>query len=169
MIKTTFEQELKEKGILCYKNVGVSMRPLIRQGKDAIVIQPKGDRRLKKYDVAFYQRISREGKRTYVLHRVLKVHPNGTYWIVGDNCVRGETVREENILGVLSRVVHQGKNRAEGFGYWLYVHTWVAWWPLRFFLLRCFGRGKRLGVTVLKALHLDEPFKTFRERHTNGK
>ena len=39
MSKSTFEEELKEKGILVYTNVGTSMRPLIRQGKDVMIIK----------------------------------------------------------------------------------------------------------------------------------
>ena len=38
MSKSTFEEELKEKGVLVYTNVGTSMRPLIRQGKDVMII-----------------------------------------------------------------------------------------------------------------------------------
>ena len=114
MKETNFETILAETGTLCYKSVGVSMLPLIRQGRDMIVINRRPAERLKKYDVALYVRPGVSGRGAYVLHRVMRVNPDGTYWILGDNCISGETVKEENILGVLSRVVRKGKNRAAG-------------------------------------------------------
>ena len=139
-----FEDILAETGTLCYTNVGVSMLPLIREGRDVIVIKRRTEARLKKYDVVLFKRPGVSGRGTYVLHRVLKVKPNGTYWIVGDNCTSGETVREENVIGVLTDVVRGGRSLTDGIGYWLYVHTWAACWPVRFLLLRLYGSVKRL-------------------------
>ena len=154
MTETSFEKQLEETGTLCYKNAGVSMMPLIREGKDVIVIDRRPAGRLKKYDVALYTRPGASGGSAYVLHRVMKVNPDGTYWILGDNCTAGETVKEEKILGVLSRVVCNGRNRAEGFGYSVYVHTWIAAWPVRIFILRTKRIAGRTAVKILKALHL---------------
>ena len=68
MSERTLEQVLEEDGILYHTSKGVSMRPLIREGKDVLVIKkPAG--RLKKYDIPLYKRDSGE----YVLHRILKV------------------------------------------------------------------------------------------------
>ena len=159
MTETRFEKILEETGTLCYKNVGVSMMPLIREGKDVIVINRRPKERLKKYDVALYTRPGVIGRGAYILHRVIGVNPDGTYRILGDNCVGCETVKEEEILGVLSQVVYKGKNRASGFGYWLYVHTWIAAWPLRIFILRTKGLPRRAAVKALKVLHLYEPVK----------
>jgi len=102
----TFEEVLDETGSLLYKNVGVSMLPLIREGRDFIYITKRPNERLKKYDVALFHRPHIKGRGEYVLHRILKVNPDSTYWIVGDNCIGGETVKEENIIGVLSTVKH---------------------------------------------------------------
>jgi hypothetical protein len=35
---TTFEEEIEKNGRLVYTNVGDSMRPLIRQGRDLLII-----------------------------------------------------------------------------------------------------------------------------------
>ena len=64
MNKSTFENEINRSGKLVYTNVGDSMKPLIRQGKDLLIIE-KADGRLKKYDVPLYRRDSGQ----YVLHR----------------------------------------------------------------------------------------------------
>ena len=99
----SYEDVLAEDGVLCYRTVGGSMLPLIRTGKDVVIIKPpKG--RLGKYDVALFKRPSATGTSAYVLHRVLRVNSDGTYWIVGDNCSSGETVAEENVIGVLTEV-----------------------------------------------------------------
>ena len=74
----SFEEELEKSGKLIYTNVGVSMRPLIKQDRDLLVIEkPKG--RLKKYDCPLYKRPNGQ----YVLHRVVKVCDDG-YVILGD-------------------------------------------------------------------------------------
>ena len=52
---TTFEEELARSGRLIYTNYGDSMRPLIRQDRDILIIE-KHNGRLKKYDVPQRQR-----------------------------------------------------------------------------------------------------------------
>ncbi len=151
----TFEEVLDETGSLLYKNVGISMLPLIREGRDFIYIKNRPKERLKKYDVALFRRPNVKGRGEYVLHRVLKVNPNGTYWIVGDNCIGGETVREENILGVLSAVRRKGKTvSVTDFGYRLYVYLWCATYPLRFFVLKYYRLPRRIAGKILRKLHL---------------
>lgn len=78
--RSTFEQELAKNGKLIYYNVGDSMLPLIRQGRDLLEIVPKPAGRLHRYDVPLYRRSSGQ----YVLHRILKVRPQD-YVLCGDN------------------------------------------------------------------------------------
>ena len=97
------------------------MRPLIRQGRDLMVIEkPKG--RLKRYDAALYIRRS-DG--AYVLHRVLHAKKNG-YVICGDNCVKREYgITDADVIGVLTGVIRDGKElKAKSFRYKLYAHLW---------------------------------------------
>ena len=51
------------------------------------------------------------------MHRILRVNPDGSYWIVGDNSFSGETVQEEQILGVLSAVMRDGKKPYRSLNY----------------------------------------------------
>lgn len=135
--KMTFEQVLERDGQLAYTNVGVSMMPLLRQGRDLMIIERKGPERCRKLDAVLFKRPGRTGRGAYVLHRILRVNGDGTYWIVGDNCVSGETVAEENVLGVLTAVVRDGKTvPVTAPGYRLYVNTWCRFYPLRIALLR---------------------------------
>ena len=66
---------------------GISMRPLIREGRDSVILSPVSGR-LKKYDIPFYRR--HDG--TYVLHRVVGFDKGG-YIMCGDN----QFVREHGI------------------------------------------------------------------------
>lgn len=139
MNKSTFEEELNRTGKLVYTNVGDSMKPLIRQGKDLIVIE-KVSGRLKKYDVPLYKRDS--GK--YVLHRILKVRENG-YVICGDNRWQKEhDITDRHIIGVLTAVVRNGKTiPTDSFKYRLYVHLWCDFFPVRAFIIRAHNFLKR--------------------------
>ncbi len=127
----TFSQELAETGRVVYTTRGASMRPLLRQGKDVVVIE-KPKEHWKKYDAVLFLR--KNGQ--YVLHRILKIDGD-RYWIVGDNCMSGETVQESQILGVLASVKRGGRViRPTDWHYRLYVRLWCAPYRLRFFVLR---------------------------------
>lgn len=125
---SSFEKVLAEKGFLVYGIHGISMQPMLRQKRDTVIIRPaKG--RLRRYDVALYRYPS--GK--YVLHRVIRVLPNGRYIIRGDNLYSDETtITDANILGVLDGVIRGGKTiSVQTFRYKLYGRVWVGIYPLR--------------------------------------
>ncbi len=133
MNKSTFENEINRSGKLVYTNVGDSMKPLIRQGKDLLIIE-KADGRLKKYDVPLYRRDSGQ----YVLHRILKVREND-YIICGDNRWQKEYgITDRHIIGVLTAVVRNGNHAisVSSFRYRIYVHIWCDLFPLRALALR---------------------------------
>lgn len=136
-IKSSFEEELLKNGILCMTNVGVSMRPLLYERRDVMIIRKKDDCKIKKYDAVLFRRPEINGRGEYVLHRILRINSDGTYWIVGDNCVTGEIVKDENILGVLEGVVRKGKRISVNDRlYRLYVRFWCAPYHIRFMVLK---------------------------------
>lgn len=128
----TFEEVLEREGKFVYTNVGYSMMPLLRQYKDIIEITKKAPGRCKKYDVVLYKR----GEK-YVLHRILKVLPDG-YLIAGDHCkVVERDIKDTNILGVMTRVNRNGKDiTPDNILYKAYVHLWCDVYPIRMLLLR---------------------------------
>lgn len=144
----SFEELLERDGVLVYTNVGCSMMPLLRQRRDVIEIRKKGPERCKKYDVALYKR----GKK-YILHRILKVLPEG-YLIAGDHCVFVERdITDENILGVMTRVRRNGKDiSVDNPWYRLYVHLWCDCYPLRMLILRCKFLAFRVAHWLLSPL-----------------
>lgn len=151
--RLSYEDVLNEQGYFVYTNVGYSMMPLLRQKKDIIEIHKKGPERCKKYDVVLYKRRER-----YVLHRILRVLPD-KYIIAGDhNTFLDSPVTDDMILGVLTRVIRNGKSiTPDNIWYKLYVHLWCDIYPVRmmilrtkFFVQRIIGWGKRRIKRILR-------------------
>ena len=128
----SFEEYLAQNGSMTYTNVGVSMLPLLRQGKDLFTVRKKGPERCRVGDVVLYRR-----RDQYVLHRVVQVRDRD-YVILGDNCVQREYgIRDEDILGVLTDFVRGGKEYSVSDpGYRLYSTLWLRTEKPRIFLKR---------------------------------
>ena len=131
------EEVLEAQGMYVSTTVGVSMYPMLRDRRDTVVISPCGER-LKKYDVPLYRR-----GNDYVLHRVIGLSPDG-YIIRGDNCLKKEDVKEEQIVGVLTTFFRGNKEiDMGGFFYRAYARCWCFLFPLRIgcnFLRRLAGK-----------------------------
>ena len=147
-MNTTFEEELQTSGKLAFTNVGASMLPLLREGKDVMIIERADTYR--RLDAVLFRRPGVKGRGAYVLHRILKVRRDGSYWIVGDNELTGENVQRENVLGVLTGIHRDGRLiRVTDFRYRLYVRFWCAPYHFRFFVMKC-RRFVRRGKGWLK-------------------
>ncbi len=142
---SSFEEVLNRDGRLAYTNVGFSMLPLIREGRDVMLIEKRDITEIKRYDAVLFRRENIKGRGEYILHRILKILPDGRFYIVGDNCTEGEIVKPSQILGVLSGLHRDGKPiNMGGFRYKTYVALWCAPYHLRFgilhtkrFIFRC--------------------------------
>lgn len=135
----SFEDYLAEHDSLTYANVGVSMLPLLRQGKDLFTVRRKGPDRCRAGDVVLYRRRDR-----YVLHRVVQVREKD-YVILGDNCVAREYgITDDNILGVMTGFVRGGREYSVlSPGYRLYSAFWLRTERPRVFLKRGFAWVRR--------------------------
>ncbi len=135
----SYEEYLDQNGSMTYTNVGVSMLPLLRQGKDLFTVRKKGSERCKVGDVVLYRRGDR-----YVLHRVVEVREKD-YVILGDNCVcREYGVTDEEIIGVMTGYVRGGKEHSvSDLGYRLYSALWLHTEKPRVFLKRARGWLRR--------------------------
>ena len=122
----SIEEGLKKNWYHASTTSGYSMYPLLRDRRDNIVVRPCSGR-LKKYDVPLYKR-----GNEYVLHRIIKVLPDG-YVICGDNCINKEyNIKDENILGVLTEVYRNNKKiNMDGLPYKIYVRMCRFFYPLR--------------------------------------
>ena len=78
-----------------FKPKGTSMRPMLRQGVDSVVLAPL-PAKLKKYDLPLYKRDNGQ----YVLHRI--VEAGDTYTCIGDNqYVYEYGVRPDQMIGLV--------------------------------------------------------------------
>ena len=139
----SLEDYLEQYGTLTYTNVGISMLPLLRQGKDLFTVEKKGNERCKAGDVVLYRR----PPDAYVLHRVIQVRAED-YVILGDNCINKEYgITDEDIIGVMTGFVRGGKeHHVTDTGYRIYSSIWMHTAGFRVFLKKCryyAGRVKR--------------------------
>jgi len=142
----SFEEIIEKQGFLIYTNVGMSMLPILREGRDLMYIE-KIKEPLKKYDAVLFRRDNIKGRGEYVLHRILKVYKNNTYFIIGDSSFHGEVVKKENIIGILKKVKRDQETiDCDSFKYKLFVrYIWFIY-PLRYF--------KRMIVKLINKLGL---------------
>ena len=123
---------------------GTSMRPLLREGRDSVLLK-KADT-VKKYDICLYRR----SDGSFVLHRVMKVASDGTLVFCGDNQTALERgVPREAVIARVGALYREEKRVSlSSLFYRLYVFLHSIM-PLRrvAFLLRrikarLFGRKK---------------------------
>lgn len=124
---------------------GTSMLPMLRQGRDSVVLSPLPER-LKKYDLPLYQRENGQ----YVLHRIVEV--GNTYTCIGDNQFVLEPELEHcQMIGVVTEFTRNGKCISTGAaGYRLYCRFWCATRPARRTLRRGMGLLKRIVGRCLR-------------------
>lgn len=92
------KEALKTEGIVIYPIKGISMLPMLEEGKDMVsLLRADSETLLKKNDVVLFER----SEGTFVLHRITKVSGHG-YVITGDNCISGEKVSRKQILAVMN-------------------------------------------------------------------
>ena len=143
--RVSYEEYLEAHGSLTYTNVGVSMLPLLKEGRDLFTVEKKGEARCKVGDVVLYRRPPNQ----YVLHRIVEVREND-YVILGDNCVAKEYgIQDGDVLAVLTGYVRKGKaHSVADRSYRLYSWMILTLMPLRIFVKKCVLRLKS-GVKKL--------------------
>lgn len=117
---------------------GISMLPMLRQGRDCVILSPVPEK-LKKYDLPLYRRD--DGK--YVLHRVVKV--DETYTCIGDNqFVYEPGLRHDQMIAVVSAFCRDEKQYSiSHMGYRIYCRLWHYSRPVRHFCRRAIGWIRR--------------------------
>ena len=145
------KKEMQEKGEYISLTRGVSMRPMLRNHKDVVVIVPITEP-YKKYDVLLY---ARADKDDLVLHRVLKIREND-FVIRGDNTFSYEYIPKENVVGILKAFYRNGKyincETNKGYKFYSVIITkinFLAWlWNAN--ISPFLGRTRRFVFKILK-------------------
>ena len=117
---------------------GVSMLPTVAPHRDRVILVPL-NRPLRRQDVALYRR--QDG--TIVLHRVVRIHPDGSFDCRGDNqLVIERGLQPGQVLALAEAFVRKGKSISpSGLGFRL-------WSGARRFVRR--GKGLLLGLLPRK-------------------
>lgn len=106
---------------------GSSMSPFLIHHRDIIYFQ-KPDRELNAGDMVFYRR----GSGQYVMHRIVKIRPEG-YYMVGDaqTEIEGPLDRAQ-IFGLVTAVKRNGRMLRPGDFWWeFFARIWLRIIPLR--------------------------------------
>ena len=105
---------------------GISMRPMLRQGRDQVELSPLPER-LKKYDLPVYQ----YPNGRYVMHRVVDVKDDH-YICNGDNLLQMEKVYPHQMIALVTAFTRDGKRiETENPKYQMYCRFWCASRPIR--------------------------------------
>lgn len=145
----SYEEQLAQEGFLLKQTKGISMEPMLREGRELSLIQsPKAvGRDPRKGDVVLFRRKNGD----YVLHRIIR-RKGERFLIRGDNAYGLDLVAPGEILGILT-----GFYRGETYvdcqkdqGYLTYVRRRCFWFPCRWLLFR----GKCLWRAIRKKLYI---------------
>lgn len=120
---------------------GISMLPMLRQGKDTVTLSPITGP-LRKYDIPLYRR----DNGMYTLHRIVKA--GETYTCIGDNQYTLEPgVRQDQLIAVVTAFSRGDRQiPVTDLGYQCYVRLWHWSRPARQFA----GRVKRKLKRMIK-------------------
>ena len=126
---------------------GKSMRPLIVEMRDSVVLAKRKSSDIRRYDMLFYRRANGQ----FVLHRLMRIEKDGTYTMCGDaQTVMEKGIRDGQIIGYVQKMYRKGRCVAmNSFWYRAYVVLWACM-PLRRVALFCAGVLTKLA----RMLHL---------------
>lgn len=125
-MKATLAETLRFGKCAATYTSGRSMEPLLYAHKTYVILEPIREE-LKKGDLPIYQRPD----GVYVIHRLIEV---GNAWCYtrGDNCLQGEKIPREWILGIVTEIQRNGKIiHVTDMKYRYYVKIWGMLWPIR--------------------------------------
>lgn len=107
---------------------GISMLPYIRNGKDLVTLGPV-EKDLKANDIVFYRRPNGQ----FVLHRIIRTRPDGSFDLCGDNQYSIEKgVLRSQVIAKFISLERNGKIiRPKDFS----SRIWCFFLPLRRFMI----------------------------------
>ena len=114
---------------------GTSMVPLLRHGKDQVLLAPLTGP-VRRGDVVFYVRPNGQ----CILHRVIRVLPQGDAVFLGDAQTAQERVSACQFVGIVTHIRRNGREFPVTCRKWRLVSgIWMFLRPIRPALLACIG------------------------------
>lgn len=150
IVNSTIEETLQRVNSFIATPVGRSMLPILREGKDTVLLE-RISGKPQKYDMILYKR--RSGQ--YVLHRLLEVRQND-YVMCGDNqTVKEYGITDKNIIGICTGFYRREKFiDCKGKLYLLYVRIWCSSLMLRKFFIFPMNFSSRAKGYIKRKLKL---------------
>ncbi len=114
---------------------GISMCPFLHPGDQVFLEKHEG--KLKKGDVVLFTRLTGQ----YVLHRIRKIHPDGSFTMMGDSQLWTERIASaEQIHARVTAVQRKGKMCKPGDpDWWFYENPWRWCAPVRKQICQAYG------------------------------
>ena len=122
--------QINDNGRAYFYTKGISMMPMLKEGRDISVLVPP-TRTPKRGDVVLF---IRKGENSQlVLHRIIRRRDNGSYVIRGDNTYQNEPVKAENVLALLEGFFRKGRyfDCEKSKRYRVYSFFRMFFYPLR--------------------------------------
>ncbi len=111
------ERRLSEGESVCIRMKGHSMRPLLREAKDSVVISPCRGRKLQCGDVVLFRQ-----HNTHILHRIVAIE-GSRLLLAGDGNYRiHERCCMDDVLGIMVQVIRPSGRVIECHG-----NKWQTW------------------------------------------
>lgn len=153
-----YKSEIEKNGVIAFVPGGNSMWPILKNRKQSVVVKKK-EGRLKKFDVALYQRPG----GSFVLHRVMKA-VDGGYVMCGDSQLTLENVKEDNVFGIMIGF-YRGENYVDVTDekYIKEVENYYTKKLKRKIRLKFFHLGQRIKNKIIKIFK-----KIFKKGNSNG-
>lgn len=108
--------------------MGFSMNPTLGNARDIVFLVSPKRRPPKKGEIVFFVRPDGRG----VLHRLIRLLPDGSFLINGDAQSWTETIRPEQVIAVVSHFKRKNKQiSCDGRLYRMYVGVWGFLRPVR--------------------------------------
>ena len=154
-------EKLEMGGTVTFTPHGESMKPMLRDGEDVVVLK-KPNGRLKLYDIPLYRR--KDG--SFVLHRVIDFDNDGSYVMCGDNQFRREHgIKDSDVIAVVTAFCRKGTPfTMDAIFYRLYVSVWYNTRPFR----RAFRGVKRGFIKVFNITPKEEKEKQKTAENTDN-
>lgn len=140
-ISDTVEKLISEGAVLNLCVSGVSMSPFLISRRDIVYIRSFSDADLKKFSILLFRR----SDGSLVLHRVVKVLPDGRLVMNGDAQNWYETIYKKQVIAVVSEIEHNGKRSKSDSSYHNAVNMmWHLLLPIRPLIMRVWFKIRKM-------------------------
>ena len=130
-----------ENGVFVLTVTGTSMTPTLYPNSSSVALVSAERKPVRKYDIILFQRSNGD----IVLHRVIKVLPDGLFLVNGDSQVWTEKIKRENILAVAQSYTKNNRIvKCSGIHFRCKSAVWCMLRPLRPRIFRLSAKLKQL-------------------------